>query len=100
MTRTEGSPVPAYQPAVPTSGTAIAALVLAVASWVVLPVVPAVIALFLARRAKREVRASSGGLQGQSLATAATIVAAVNVGLFVLAVLLLVLVIVGPRLFM
>ena len=86
MARTDETLLPSYRPDVPTSGTAIAALVLAVASFLVLPVIPALIALYLAARAKKEIRGAGGALQGESLARAATIVAGVNVGLFVAAI--------------
>ena len=88
MARTDETLVPTYRPEVPTSGTAIAALVLAIASFLVLPVIPALVALYLAARAKREIRGAGGALQGESLARAATIVAGVNVGLFVAAIVL------------
>ena len=96
MTRTDEPLIPAYRPAVPTSGTAIVALVLAITSFVVLPVIPALFALYLARRATREVRAAGGGLQGESLARPATVVAAVNVGLFLFGALLAFGLLVGP----
>ena len=100
MPRTDETLLPAYQPQVPTSGTAIAALVLAIASFVVLPVLPALVALVLSSSAKKEIRRSGGGLQGQSLARAATIVAAVNIGLVVGGLFLAALLLVGPTFFM
>jgi hypothetical protein len=100
MTRTDQPLVPTYRPDAPTSGTAIAALVLAIASFVVFPIVPAVIALVLASSAKREIRASGGAVQGETLARAASIVAAVNLGLLVFALLVVVVVLVVPTLFM
>ncbi|MDQ3897425.1 MAG: DUF4190 domain-containing protein [Actinomycetota bacterium] len=100
MTRTDEPLLPTYQPGAPTSGTAIAALVMAIASFVVFPIVPAVIALVLSSSAKREIRASGGAVQGRTVAQAATIVAAVNLGLFVFALLVVVVVLVLPTLFM
>ena len=99
MPRTEETLVPTYQPAIPTSGTAIAALVLAIASFVVFPVVPALVALFVSSRAKREIRRSGGVLPGETLAQAATIVAAVNLWLVAFSLLLAAVVLVGPALF-
>ncbi len=67
-----------------TDGSAIAALVLAIASFVVCPVIPAIVALFLASNAKKNIAASGGTLTGESLAQVATIVSWINVGLGVL----------------
>src|SRR4051795_9343389 len=50
---------PTY-PAPQTDGTAIAALVCAIGSFVVFPIVPAIAALFLARSADASIRASHG----------------------------------------
>ena len=88
MARTDETLVPTYRPDVPTSGTAIAALVLAIASFVVLPVIPALVALYLSSRAKKEIRQAGGALQGETLARAATIVAGINIGLLVAALVL------------
>lgn len=71
-----------------TSGTAIAALVLAIGSFVVLPVVPAIIALVLARSAGSDIDSSGGRVSGSGLVTAARIVAWINLGLSALVVLL------------
>jgi uncharacterized membrane protein YjgN (DUF898 family) len=70
-----------------TDTRAIVALVLAIASFVVLPLVPAVVALVLAQRSRRDIAASGGRLTGEGLATAARVVAWVNIVLCVLAVL-------------
>ncbi|MGH2767347.1 MAG: hypothetical protein ACRDIF_00070 [Actinomycetota bacterium] len=78
-----------------TEGTAIAALVLAIVSFVVLPLVPAIVALFLCRTASRKIRGSGGTLGGQGLVTAARVVAWVNVGLSVLALIGLIVAIVA-----
>jgi hypothetical protein len=68
-----------------TEGNAIAALVCAIVSFVLCPVIPAIVALFLASAAKRNIRASNGALEGDSLVTAARIIAWINIGLCVLA---------------
>ncbi|HWG92984.1 MAG TPA: DUF4190 domain-containing protein [Mycobacteriales bacterium] len=70
-----------------TDTRAVVALVLAVLSFVLLPFVPAVVALVLAGRSRRDIAASGGRLTGAGLAQAARIVAWVNVVLCVLAVL-------------
>jgi hypothetical protein len=75
-----------------THGRAIAALVFAVLSFVLCPVVPALIALVLAGQAKREIRLRPDIFSGAGLATVAQIIAIfhlVVVGLIVVAFLLL-----------
>ena len=85
-------PPPGYgygYPAPPaTEGNAIAALILAIASFLVCPIIPAIIALVLAGSAKRNIVASGGAKQGLGMVTAAKIVAWANivvVTLFVIA---------------
>lgn len=70
-----GAPVPQ------TSGNAIIALVLAIASWVVCPIVLAIIALVFAHKADREIAAAPMLRTGGGLVTAAKIVAWVNIGI-------------------
>ncbi len=94
-----GGPPPQYgggygPPAGPsTDSTAIVALVLAIASFVICPVIPAVVALFLVPSSQRKIESSRGALTGEGLLTAAKIIAWVNIGLW--AVGLLIAVIVG-----
>jgi hypothetical protein len=64
-----------------TSSRAIVALVLAVCSFVVFPFVPAVVALFVAPQARRELAAARGRLGGEGLVRAAVVVAWVNIAL-------------------
>jgi hypothetical protein len=64
--------------------------VLAICSFVVCPVIPAVIALFLAASANRNIRASNGALDGASLVTAAKIIAWINIGLALLVTVIIV----------
>ena len=78
-------PAPAYgygPPRPQTEGTAITALVLAAASWVVCTVVLAVVALALCPSARRKIESSGGALTGEGLVTAAKIVAWINIGLY------------------
>lgn len=75
------SPYGLWQPAPQTDGTAIVVLVLAICSFVVFPVVPAVVALVLAPGAERDIAASNGRLTGESLVRAGRIVAWVHLGL-------------------
>jgi hypothetical protein len=58
-----------------TEGMAIAALVLSIASWVVCPVIAAIVALALAHAAGNRIDASAGQRTGNGLVTAAKIVA-------------------------
>ena len=76
-------PYPGWQPAPQTDGTAIAALVLAVSSFIVFPVIPAIIALVLARSADDDIAASGGRLTGEGLLTATRWVAWSNIALCV-----------------
>lgn len=78
----------AYPPATVAAqdGKAIAALVMAIVSWVMLPFIGAVVALFLAGAARRDIDASGGRLGGAGLVTAAKVVAWANIALCLLAV--------------
>ena len=82
-------PPPAYYPsyayAPKTDDRAIWALVLAIASFVVCPLILAVVALILASGAKRDIAASGGARQGAGLVTAATVIAWINIGVSVVA---------------
>lgn len=71
---------PAVVAAPPTSSNAIIALILAIVSWAVCPIVPAIVALVLAQSASREIAASQGRVQGAGLVTAARIVSWINIG--------------------
>src|SRR6266704_634025 len=75
-----------------TSGTAIAALMVAIGSYFVCPLIGAIIALVLAASAARELDHSPGQLTGHGLVTAARWLAAIHfaiVGLVTGAVLIL-----------
>lgn len=78
---------PAYPAAPPgaqpgTSSNAIVALVLAIISWVVCPIVPAIVALIFANMADKEIQASGDSVQGKGLVTASKIVSWINIGLW------------------
>lgn len=66
-----------------TDGTAVGALVAAIASWIVCPVITAIVALVLAGTAERNIAESRGWKTGAGLVTAARIVAWINIGLVV-----------------
>ncbi|MCU1450214.1 MAG: putative rane protein, partial [Acidimicrobiales bacterium] len=80
-----GSP-PSYGYGPQTENLAVIALILAIASFVVCPVIPAIVALVLGSNAKKKIAMSGGALTGDGLVTAATIVAWVNIGLAALAI--------------
>lgn len=54
------------------------ALALSIASWVVTPIIGAIAALIIARGSKRRIRASDGAVTGLNIATAAQIIAGLN----------------------
>lgn len=81
-----GFPGPGYQ-GQSTDSKAIIALVCAIGSFVVFPVVPAIVALVLAPQARRDIAASGGRLTGEGLVTAAKVIAWINLVLCLLAVL-------------
>ena len=100
-----GGPAPAYgtpgyagagygYAAPVTSQNGVIALVLALASWVVCPLVLAVIALVLAAKARTEIDASGGRVTGDGLVTAAKVIAWINIALSIIAVVFFVLIIV------
>jgi hypothetical protein len=72
-----------------TETKAIVALVLAIGSWVILPLLPAIAALFVARAAVRDIDLSMGRLGGRGMVAVARIVSWVNIALCVAGVLFL-----------
>ncbi|MFM8894118.1 MAG: hypothetical protein ACKOE2_01800, partial [Actinomycetales bacterium] len=56
------------------------ALILAISSWNVCPLVPAIVALVFASKASKEIKASAGSIQGAGLVTGANITAWINIG--------------------
>jgi len=77
---------PAYPPAVPqTSTMAIVSLVSGIASWLVLPLIGAVVAVVTGHMARNEIRQSGGQLTGDGLATAGLVLGYLQIGLTVLA---------------
>lgn len=80
-------PPPGYggygrQPTPQTEGSAITVLVLAITSFVICPIIPAVVALFMCPGARRKIEGSGGALTGEGLVTAAKIISWVNLGLW------------------
>lgn len=75
-----------------TDTKAIVALVLSIGSFVVFPLIPAIVALVLASTSRRDINASGGQLGGAGLVTAAKVISWINIALCVLAVVFLVIV--------
>jgi hypothetical protein len=67
-----------------TDGTAIAAFILAIGSWVICPLIAAVVALVLAHVAGNKIDASGGRLTGEGLVRAAQIIAWIHIALVTL----------------
>jgi hypothetical protein len=65
-----------------TEGTAVAALILSIVSWVLCPIIAAVVALVLAHVAGNKIDASGGRLTGNGLVRAAQIIAWIHIALF------------------
>jgi hypothetical protein len=63
-----------------TSSNAIIALILSIASWVVCPIAPAIVALVFASMAAKEIDAAGGRVEGRGLVTASRIVSWINIG--------------------
>lgn len=78
-----------------TDSRAIVALVLAIVSFTVFPLVPAIISLVLASQSQREIAASGGRLGGSGLNLAARIISWINIGLCALAVVVVVVLVVA-----
>ena len=68
-----------------TSTNAIVGLVLAIVSWVVCPIIAAIVALVLAHSSDKEIKASDGTIGGAGLNTATRIIAWINIGFSIVA---------------
>ena len=83
-------PPPGYgygQPQQPqTSSDAIVALVLAILSWAVCPLLMAIVALVFAGKASKAIAASNGSLAGAGMVTASKIIAWINIVIVILTV--------------
>jgi len=66
----------------PTSSNSIVVLVLSIVSWVVCPVIFAIVALVFASKADKEIAASGGRIGGGSLVLASKILSWINIGVF------------------
>lgn len=84
--------VPAPNAVPRTSSNAVVALVLAICSFVICPLIPAVVALFLAGSAQREIDTSGGWVTGTGLVQGAKIASWINIGLCIAGILVFILV--------
>lgn len=88
-------PYGGYGPARQTESKAVVALVLAIASWVACPFIPAIAALIVAADADRRIAESGGRLDGAGQVRAARIVAWIHLGLVTAGVLIYVIVVIA-----
>jgi hypothetical protein len=72
-----GAVAPAAMPQ--TNSNAIVAFVLAIVSWVICPIVAAIIALVFASKAKKEIEQSGGWQTGSGFVTAAKVISWINI---------------------
>ncbi len=84
----EAEPVAAVAATPSASSNSIVALVLSICSWVVFPIVFAVIALVFASKAEKEIAASNGSVGGGAFVTASKIVSWINIGFYAALVIL------------
>ena len=78
-------PDPASVAGQTTSTNAIVGLVLAILSWVVCPIIAAIVALVLAHSSDKEIKASGGTVVGSGMNTATRIIAWINIGVSIVA---------------
>ncbi len=74
-------PAPAFPQQLPTSGLAVASLVLSILSWVLLPIIGSILGLVFGYSARKETRAVPPVADGDGLATAGIVISWVNIGL-------------------
>ena len=74
----------AQQPYPQTSNNAVVALILGIVSWLVCPIIVAIIALVYASKADKEIKASNGWLTGHGMVLAAKILSWINIGFYIL----------------
>ena len=79
-----------YPTARQTDSKAVIGLVLAISSWLVCPLITAIIALVLAGQSNRAIAASGGRLEGRSMNTATKVIAWINIVLSILALIAMV----------
>ncbi len=85
-------PVPAYPVVTPKkdSGLAIASLVCGIAAWTIFPVLAAIAAVITGHMAKKEIRESGNTLGGDGMALAGLLMGYIQLGLFVLVIIVVI----------
>jgi hypothetical protein len=78
-----------------TDGTAIAALCCAIGAWFAVPLIPAIVAVVLARVAQRRIEESGGWVRGWELALAAKVVGWANIAVFAVAAVIVLSIVIG-----
>jgi hypothetical protein len=83
-----------------TSTLAVVCLVTGIATWVIVPVLGAIIAVITGHMARNEVRASAGRISGDGLATAGLVLGYLQLGVIALSICLaIVFLLVAPAIF-
>lgn len=82
---TAQAPTAPQSPVPTTSTNAVIGLVLAIVSWVVCPIIAAIVALVLAHSSDKEIKASDGRVGGAGFNTATRIIAWINIGVSIVA---------------
>jgi hypothetical protein len=77
---------PYYPPAIPNSNLAIISLVSGIITWVLFPVIAAIVAVITGHMARREIRDSGGRLSGEGLATIGLVLGYAQLALTVLGI--------------
>jgi phosphate/sulfate permease len=78
-----------------TSSLAIISMVSGIASWIILPVLGALIAVITGHLAKKEIRESAGRLTGEEMANAGLVLGYIHLALSIVAICLVTLIIAG-----
>lgn len=81
---------PGYAPAPQTDSKAIIGLIMAIASWLVCPIILAVIALVLASQSSKAIAASGGRLEGRGMNTATKWLSWINIVLYIIGIIIFV----------
>jgi len=96
MTQQPQAPV-SIPPQPQTSTLAIVSLVTGITTWIIIPVVGAIVAIITGHLAKNEIRASMGRLTGAGLATAGLVLGYIQIILIVVPIcIIIILALLGP----